>query len=297
MIDAIRRRISSLERLRELPVEALCAMLTFLLVLLWANITWVIAFPIYVVAVAGILFPKLRTGPRVWCVLTALMALSLAWDWHHQDNHQFVYVYICLALFLAFHFEGKQRSRVLADGCRLLVGAMMAFAAGWKLMTADYSTGAFFHHELLVHESLSDLAVIFGGLSPEVPVENAANIELLTAGYLTAEPVESVVLEGTGEVAVIAAVVTWWTVLIEALIAALFLWPRRLGGGHRYVFYARHVALIAFMLMTYVFAPVIGFGWALVVLGLGCCAVRPTWFRPAYLVIVVLLLALRFITW
>lgn len=275
---------------RNMPVVSLVAVMMLVLILLWANLTWIIIAPIQVLVVAGLLFEKIRTDPRFWCVMTALLAGAIYWDWYPLDNHQYLFVYLSLALFCVFHLPEKRRKKVLALSGRILLGAVMAAAVIWKAVTPDYLDGTFFHHALLTHPHLQNIAIALGGISPEIISTNEEQLHLLHFSYLTSAPVESVTLQGASRIAPLALFITWWTIGVEALLAVLFLWPRRLGGDHRFVFLARHITLILFITAIYPLAPVIGFGWALIILGFANCAEKPTIFRPIYIALMLFLL-------
>ena len=65
--------------------------------------------------------------------------------------------------------------------------------------------------------------------------------------------------------------VTWGGLALESVIALLWLAPIR----HRALLLARHGAILLFCLATYAFAPVAGFGWLLLVMGLANVSGRP----------------------
>ena len=66
--------------------------------------------------------------------------------------------------------------------------------------------------------------------------------------------------------AFVADVLTWWTLAIEGAVALAFLGPGRSWLGRH-----RDHLLITFTATTYLAAPVLGFGWLLLVLGLAQC--------------------------
>lgn len=292
-LDKIRRGV---DRIAGMDAASLVATMTLILIIFFAEMTWVIIVPITVLAIAGLLFERFRTDPRLWCLMTALLAVSIYWDWYPQENHQYLYVYICLMLFCAFHVDEQQRAELLATSSRWLLGAVMAAAVVWKAVTPDYLSGDFFHHALLTHPALSDMAIAFGDVPADVVATNQAEADWLAINSLSDTPETSVTLEGSERIGVFAAFLTWWTIIVEALLAVLFLWPNRLGGQHRYFFVARHVTLVAFILAVYPLTPVLGFGWALIVLGVANCARRPTRFRPLYIGLFLLLIFAGYVT-
>ena len=69
---------------------------------------------------------------------------------------------------------------------------------------------------------------------------------------------------------------TWGVLVIETLVAALMLSRSRLSDS------LRHVALLSFCAVTYAFAPVAGFGWLLLVMGLAQVEARQVWLARLY---------------
>jgi hypothetical protein len=65
---------------------------------------------------------------------------------------------------------------------------------------------------------------------------------------------------------------------MESLAAILWLAP----VTRRVLTLARHGIVVLFCLTTYAFAPVAGFGWLLVVLGLSNCGSRDRWPKAVY---------------
>lgn len=88
-----------------------------------------------------------------------------------------------------------------------------------------------------------------------------------------------------------ALVLTWWTILIEAVVAVLFLWPEDRGPSRW-----RDPALLVFILTTYPVAPVIGFAWVLAAMGTAQSTRRGFPYWPAIYVAayVLVLMSLHF---
>ena len=64
--------------------------------------------------------------------------------------------------------------------------------------------------------------------------------------------------------------------VLETMVAALMLLRSRLPDA------LRHVALLSFCGVTYAFAPVAGFGWLLLVMGLAQVGARQVWLARLY---------------
>jgi hypothetical protein len=71
---------------------------------------------------------------------------------------------------------------------------------------------------------------------------------------------------------------TWGVFLIEVLVALAFLLPL-----HNSAQTLKHTFLLLFCVVTYAFAPVAGFGWLLLAMGLASCGPEHRWLRSTYL--------------
>jgi hypothetical protein len=89
-----------------------------------------------------------------------------------------------------------------------------------------------------------------------------------------------------------AQVATWWTVCLEATVALTFLWP-----GKGWVARQRHLALAVFCTTIHAVAPVVGFGWLLLVMGVAQCEPGGTAVRTVYLVLFFVLLVYQALPW
>lgn len=286
----VRSTLDKLGSTKTVDVEPVVAMMTLIIVWLTVEFTWLFVLPLKLMVLVGLIVSTVRTDPRFWCVMTALLGGSLAYNWQPMDNHQFVFVYISLALFCIFHVAEKDRREVMVLTGRYLLGVIMALAVVWKLISPDYLTGEFFGFTVLTRAEFAPAVAMVADITPDMLEANRRALQLLDYDHLLAGSYETVHLESTPAVAVVAQVLTWWTIGIEALIAALFLWPRRWGGDSAALFWGAHAALLIFLVTTYLVAPIFGFGWAVVVLGLMTCARRETLLRPIYMGMFVLLM-------
>jgi hypothetical protein len=120
---------------------------------------------------------------------------------------------------------------------------------------------AFFHYTFLTDRRLEWAVELLGGLPPTAGAANRLAIEG-AVGYSSG--ISLVDLRTGPGVAALARALAWGTLAIEALVALAFLAPLRPPWATR----VRAVVLAAFILGTYAIAPVIGFGWMLLILGL-----------------------------
>lgn len=235
----------------------LCAVLTLLLLLLYAPEGWYGEVPLSLIAIAGFVFSTLRKSALFWGITTLLAALAVGWKWYMAENHKYLLVYWCLAIFVSLLTSSPER--VLKTSARWLVALVFAFAVVQKTRSVDYLSSAFFYAELLVDGRFEALARVFGGITPEMKNANLANIEALKSfcGGLVSAPLQTKPATSS-----LANFVTWWNYLIQVAIAVLFfpVFPWRASAAKNYF-------LLLFLFTTYLFAPVIGFGWVLAVMG------------------------------
>ena len=85
---------------------------------------------------------------------------------------------------------------------------------------------------------------------------------------------------------------TWWTVFLEGAVAVAFLWPLERGVSR-----GRDALLLLFCVTTYAVAPVEGFGWLLIAMGVAQCAPERRRTRLLYLAVFALVLFYRDVPW
>lgn len=200
--------------------------------------------------------PGLVRSPWLWAGLfVAIGARQLA-TWHTIDDHIVVTTYWCGAL--ALGLTARHPRPVIAASARFLVGALFAFAAGWKLRSGQFLDGTFFRYSLLFDGRFETPARLVGGTTRAAL---RANVDALHDLDLSGTGREVLLEEGPRNKAV-ALAFTWWGALIETTVAVVFLVPLRPRMA-----WIRHASLLAFATTTYVIVPIGGFGTLLLVLG------------------------------
>lgn len=246
---------------------------TLVLLLLTTEETWILRVGIATFAVAAAVDRRLLRSAAYWLVLLAVYVFGVRGVVLLIDNHEFLLAYWLLALGLSRLLEKPVTG--LATSSRLLIGLAFAFATLWKLVSPEYMSGDMFHSLLLFDPRFVGIASAFGGLPLAHGLENYETFETVLA--VGDGSVTTPVRDAPG-VRTVALGMTVLTVAIEGLIAACFLAPPTSGLGR-----ARHVALLFFLFTTYVLAPVIGFGWLLIALGLAQAPLdRHRWMLPAF---------------
>jgi hypothetical protein len=273
---------SAASRLAELGTRdapLLAAQLTCAALLLAPIGGWTVRPLTLTLAAAGLLAPAVAASAGYWALLAVLAGLRVLLDWPLSDNHGYLLAIWCSAL--AVSFAGPRPRRILAGNARLLVGLAFALATLQKAWIApDYLDGTFFRWVFAVDPRFEDLGALLG--------RSGADLER-TRAWLEAAPgaapPDAAFVE-TAALRAAAGVFTAATLLLEGAVALLFLAPPALGLGR-----ARDAALLFFCAATYAIAPVAGFGWLLLAMGVA----QSEWPRArwGYLAVFALLVVYR----
>jgi hypothetical protein len=258
-----------------LPVRprdvALC--LTAIALLLRPMGPWFVRPAILAVAVLMILSPAMLRSALAWSAIAAMVFVRIADDWPLADNHVYLLGYWAFAIALSLRSPAAEAA--LAFSSRWLVGLAFVFAVLWKTMLSpDFIDGRFFRVTLLTDPRFGDAAQLIGGLSSEQLAANRKALQLLPAG---AELLHPAVIDEPARLRVLAMAATWGIVALEAAVALAMLLPASTVGSG-----LRHAALLVFCGTTYLFAPVAGFGWLLLAMGVGQLDERQVGLRRAY---------------
>ena len=237
--------------------------------------TWVMQIGVVALGAAAVVDRRLLRHAAYWFAVLAVYVVGMRGVVLTIDNHEFLFGYWLLALGLSRLRPDPVGS--LATSARLLIGFAFAFATLWKLATPDYMSGNMFHSILLFEPR-------FAGVGPAVSdltvAEGFANYRLFEALLAIGDASVTVPVVDAPGVRTLALVMTWWTVAIEGLVAVCFLAPPRWLVGR-----ARHLALLLFLATTYVLAPVMGFGWLLVAMGVAQAPLeKHRWLLPGFAV-------------
>lgn len=227
-------------------------------------------------AALGLLAPGALRSTGLWLALAALAGLRVVLDWPMSDNHAYLLAYWCLAAALAT--GSSDRGRALAWNGRWLIGLTFAFATLWKVaLSPDFLDGRFFRVTLLDDDRMEAFTRLAGGLDDETFWSLRELVREHGDGVFVPW---AVMPEETEPFRALAAVLTGATLLLEGALAAVFLLPRP-----ALLVPLRHALLLLFCAGTYVLAPVAGFGWLL--LSMGVAQSDPAWrrLRLAYLAV------------
>lgn len=247
--------------------------LSLLALLLDVPIYWFQREPIIALAGLGLVWPRAARSRLLWLVLFVFTAWPLFWNWPFSDNHDYLRALWCLAVLTSLACPEPRRA--LAWNGRMLIGVTFAFAVLWKaVLSPDFRSGTFFRVTLLTDGRFRNLAVLAGGMSyPALDAYDRAVDAFENKG----RPWNGRALKEPRALGRLALAATIFTLLVEGGIALCFLWPGPRGPSRW-----RNAALLLFLVTTYAFATVRGFGFLLAALGAAQCRREESGARFAY---------------
>ncbi|MEM8612084.1 MAG: hypothetical protein AAGF93_08715 [Cyanobacteria bacterium P01_H01_bin.105] len=248
-----------LDDLLEPPVYLLVLRLTTILLLLHGIDHWLWSMlPEKLLAVAMLLKPRLIRQRWIWLAMSLCLIVHNLWHWSNLVNHEYLYTYWVLVCTIAVWSSTPRQ--VLSWNARWIIGLCFFFATFWKFLGGEYLDGSFLHLTFLLDHRLAMGAVLFGGLDLATLAENRQLFETMQTAAAVLEPQQLVT---TPRMAAASLVLSYWTILIEGLVAASFLLT-----VPRWLYQKRDWFLMVFVITTYAVIPVLGFGALLMVMGL-----------------------------
>jgi hypothetical protein len=237
-------------------------------------------------AAAALLDARWLWNPAMWLAAAAAVVVRIGSDWPLADNHIYLLAYWCLAIGLALGAAAAPTT--LQASSRWLIGSAFALAVIWKaLLSPDFLDGRFFRMTLIVDTRFEALVRLAGGMSfDEIDRHRLALVPLGAGAELSIDDrlVEPVAFRR------LALALTWAGLVIETAVAAAFLVPLR--PDRRWL---RHGLLVGFCVGTYPIAPVAGFGWLL--LAMGVTAAEGARWRNAFVAAWLIVLAGTALPW
>ena len=238
---------------------------------------WFIKPVILGLGVLVLISPRAMRSSTVWLVMAIAIGLRIADDWPLSDNHIYLIGYWALAIGLALWHEpsASDAAQALARTSRWLLGLAFLFAVLWKaVLSPDFVDGRFFRVTLLTDPRFGEPAMLIGGLSAE---QLAADRHALEPAPHGAELLDPPAIVEPARLRWFATASTWSVLVLETAIALLMLLPSRPT-----IALLGHLALLTFCGVTYAFAPVAGFGWVLLVMGLVLVEPGRVWLARTY---------------
>jgi len=240
------------------------------------------------VGTVALVSPAALTSPYLWFTAASIVGLRIASDWPLADNHIYLLAYWCLALGLAL--GSATPSLTMSRTARWLIALAMAFAVLWKCaLSPDYLDGRFFRMTLIVDERFEDVVRLVGGMSRDEITRHSLALTPLSEG---AELAEDESLVEPPAFYRLALALTWGALIWELALAIAFLAP--LPAALQWI---RHALLLAFCTLVYPVAPVAGFGWLLLAMGLSQVPSGEAIWRRAYVIVWLWVLAATELPW
>ncbi|SNT25427.1 hypothetical protein SAMN05421640_2974 [Ekhidna lutea] len=237
------------------PIEfALKATLVLFLFSEWVTgDEWVYMMPIMILSAFGLMVPGLHKNRIVWYILSIVFILKTNSQWWTQDNHLFVNMYWVITI--AFVLSFKNWRQLLVKNSRAIIGLVFLFATIWKVLSPDFMSGSYFHFTFLTDSRFVEESDILGDLSQ---ADLASNIRSLKESALSNEATQAALITNQ-KIRSVTKLITWHTIIIESLLALLFLLPQRYSIT-RY----RNYLILVFALTTYLVMPIHSFAWLLI---------------------------------
>lgn len=261
-LSAFKARIEALySELVDSDVIDLVARMTLLLLILYSDRFWYVRIPMTVVCGFAFLFRTLYRSKTFWFLLTAVMAWGDTLNWYIIDNHKYLMTYWCLALCCSLSLSDSRRAIFI--NAKLLTAFCFGFAVLWKVISPDYLNGTAFHYLLLTDPRFAQIGKLLGGTTDQIYTYN----QMVIGQFVALESiVPTITLQSPGGLLLLAKIITWWTITVEVILAIAFFWPE----SSRFSEW-RHPILLTFAVTTYSNAPVVGFGWQLMIMGVAQC--------------------------
>lgn len=243
--------------------------------------------PFQLLAVAFLVVPSLQRNGTFWFLVACFSGAAVWLNWAYADNHKYLLFFWTVVLFLAFEQPEDQRPGLVRQGAHYLLFFTMAMAVVQKTLAPDYLSGEFFTFALMTDGRFTAFTSLVTGATPDMLAENQAlyrqALDPVNAG--AALPALSA---GEG-MRRLASVITWVNYLDQLAIAVLLLLP--LTAGWQVV---KHLLLMAFIVPVYLIAPVIGFGWLIIIWGYCLVPERIAYMRAGYVGLFLLLCLYEF---
>ena len=236
-------------------------------------------------AVAGLVAPGVAASALFWAALAALAALRVALDWPMSDNHGYLLAIWCSALAVACA-DARPRA-VLARNARLLIGIAFALATLQKAFSPDYLDDTFFRWAFAADGRFEELGRLLGRGADDL---DRTRDWLVRRGPANRRRPRARPSSRRRRSARPRPPSPGRRSLLEGAVALAFLAPRASSLAR-----LRDPALLVFCAGTYAIAPVAGFGWILIAMGVAQSE-SPRW-RALYLAAYALLIFHREVPW
>jgi len=211
----------------------------------------------------GIIFPKIILSKTYWIFITSIMFIYYVLN-NLDDliaNHIHVYVFLMIlgtltVIVRSWNYDWKS---FLGISAKWLIGMIFLLATVGKFLAPEFADGSFFEFIAFNDKRFEGFTSVLLGSQSEVL---SGNRQVLDALLITNQPENTVYnFKSTSLISSISLYMSYWTVIVEGLIALLFLLPDKLKLS-KY----RDITLLIFIITTYPIATVPGFAMSLLLL-------------------------------
>jgi len=228
--------------------------------------------------------PKLLYSRFTWFVLLVFYWIYLIEYWLVCNNHDILFGYFFIVFFTSLFVPTIRRESFLSKNCSYLIGLIFLFSIIHKWSSPSFLSGYVIFQILLTWESYLFLDVLLPMDYQAVVATNAANFERFLNHQIPFK-----FLIGTKDLFLISKLITFSALIIESLIAVLFLLPKKLG-----IVKYRDYVLIAFMLTTYFPLKITGFFYILFLLGITQTTSKDKRIRLGYICLILVYTVFNF---
>lgn len=223
------------------------------------SLPFLLKAPLALILITSLFSFRFLRSPWMWLLVGLVLFAGNISEWYLVDNHRWLFVLWAITISsVYFCIEKEKRIEVLANNAKWLFILVMLFAVLQKAFEPSYVDGSFFAYTLLTDVRFQFLSHNFAGISMENLLENQG----VLSNFLISPELVSASLHTNSLVSLFGHIITWWVFVTELVIGLLFLltarWAHLLG----------HIISLHFIFLTYIFAPVFGFGSLLAVMGI-----------------------------
>ena len=216
--------------------------------------SWEIRVPVLITSILGLVIPGLLKSPAIWFLLTGFTLSRVIFDWPLSDNHAYLLFLWCFAIFIS---ALKKDKILLTKNARLMIGLVFLFAFIWKaFLSPDFLDKRFFSVNMIEDPRFSEFTQVTCNISKDDLDYFRDYVKQHVDGNLV---FAEVINFNLGCINKIAGFLTYYTIVLELLIALFFLIPKKISIS-KY----RDYFLILFCISVYSVATVEGFGWLLI---------------------------------
>ena len=220
--------------------------------------SWEIRVPVLITSILGLVIPGLLKNPVIWFLLTGFTLSRVIFDWPLSDNHAYLLFLWCFAIFIS---ALKKDKILLTKNARLMIGLVFLFAFIWKaFLSPDFLDKRFFSVNMIEDPRFSEFTQVTCNISKDDLDYFRDYVKQHVDGNLVFAEVINFNLKCINK---IAGFLTYYTIVLELLIALFFLIPKKISIS-KY----RDYFLILFCISVYSVATVEGFGWLLIAMGI-----------------------------